>query len=132
MDVPHPPFVLVVEDDADTRNVFGWALELYGLDSDGAATGAEALQKVAERPPDAILLDIGLPDMDGKEVCRRLRQNPATRSTPIIAFTGHAMAHQVQAALDAGCDAVLTKPCDFEKVLGEIKRLLPLHFPPAT
>jgi two-component system, cell cycle response regulator DivK len=124
------PFVLVVDDHADSREMLRFGLDLIGIRTEGAESASEALRAVAENLPDAILLDIGLPDFDGYEVCRRLRQNPATRLTPIIAITGWATAADVQRAREAGCNSVLVKPCEFDKVLLELRRHLPLHFPP--
>jgi CheY-like chemotaxis protein len=125
-----PPVVLIVEDDADTRDLLCVGLQMHGIEGEVAATGREALAKASEILPDAILLDIGLPDMDGKDVCRRLRQAPATRSTPIIAFTAYAMPREVQGALEAGCNAVIVKPSAFPAVLEELRRQLPSRFPP--
>jgi two-component system, cell cycle response regulator DivK len=130
MAVNKGPFVLVVDDHADTREMLRFGLDLIGIRSEGAESAGEALQAIAENLPDAILLDIGLPDFDGYEVCRRLRQNPATRLTPIIAVTGWAGATDLQRARDAGCNSVLVKPCEFDKVLSELQRHLPLYFPP--
>jgi two-component system, cell cycle response regulator DivK len=130
MNAVQPPTVLVVDDDADNREMLGMWLDCCGFQAIEAADAAGAMTKIAERVPDAILLDIGLPDFDGYEVCRRLRQNPATRSTPIIALTGFAYPADAERARDAGCNAVLVKPCPPEQVLLELQRHLPAHFPP--
>jgi CheY-like chemotaxis protein len=125
MTVDRPTFVLVVDDHADTREMLRFALDLSGIPSEGAATAHEALQKIADLLPGAILLDMGLPDIDGYQVCQRVRQDPATRLTPIIALTGWASPTDVQRAMDAGCNAVLIKPCAFEQVLKELRQYLP-------
>jgi CheY-like chemotaxis protein len=119
--------VLVVDDDADTLEMVRFALDLHGIQSEGAATGNETLRMVSEMSPDAILLDMGLPDMTGYDVCRQLRDNPATRSTPILAVTGHAMPTDVQQAFDSGCNSVLLKPCELDTLLAELQRHLPMH-----
>jgi CheY-like chemotaxis protein len=90
------------------------------------------LQFLTEARPDAILLDIGMPDMDGYELCRRFRANPVTQSTPIIARTGYALPTDLERARDAGFSAVLIKPCAPDRVVLEIQRLLPLDFDPTA
>jgi len=129
MTVTPPPVVLVVEDDTDTWDLLCVGLKIHGIEGVVATNGQEALEMVRQVVPDAILLDIGLPDMDGTEVCRLLRENPATLLTPIIAFTGHAMPRDVQAALEAGCNAVIVKPTAFPAVMEELRRQLPARFP---
>jgi CheY-like chemotaxis protein len=126
------PTVLVVDDDADNREMLAMWLDCCGFRVIEAANALAALTTIAERPPDAILLDIGLPDVDGYEVCRRVRRNPATESMPIVALTGFAFPADVERARDAGCSAVLVKPCPPERVLLELQRRLPAFFPPAA
>lgn len=123
-----PPLVLVVEDDADTREMLRLCLQDSGIDTTAAANGHDALKKVTETPPHAILLDIGLPDIDGYDLCRLLRDRPDTRWTPIVALTGYAHPTDKQRARDAGCNAVLIKPCLPEHLLLQLQRLLPSHF----
>lgn len=130
MPVNKVPLVLVVDDHADTREVLLVWLNCCGFRGEEAEDGSSALARITENLPDAILLDIGLPDFDGYELCRRLRRDPATQSTPIIALTGWGMANDVRRAKDAGCNAVLVKPCPPERVLLELQRHLPMHFPP--
>lgn len=125
------PLVLVVDDMADKREMQCMWLECCGFRGVEAADGASALAKVAEVVPDAILLDIGLPDISGYELCRRLRQDPATQSTVIIALTGYGFPDDIQRARDAGCDAVFVKPADLGRVLLELQRRLPAFFPAA-
>lgn len=96
------PRVLVVDDHDDTRAMLCQWLDCCGFQGEQAEGGTSALAKIAENLPDAILLDIGLPDFDGCEVCRRLRRNPATASTPIVALTGYGMATEVQKPVTPG------------------------------
>jgi CheY-like chemotaxis protein len=125
------PVVLVVDDHADTREMLCMLLDCCGFRGIEAADGKSALTKIAESVPDAILLDIGLPDLDGCELARRLRQNPAAQSTPIIVLTGSGFPADIQRARDAGCDAVLVKPYPPERLLLELQRRLPSFFGPA-
>jgi CheY-like chemotaxis protein len=131
MDATRRPVVLVVDDDTDTRDVLCMWLDCCGFRGVDAGDAASVLARVAEEVPDAILLDLGLPDIDGFEVCRRLRQNPATQSTPIIVLTGYASPTDTRRALDAGCDAVFVKPAAPERLALELQRRLPSFFPPA-
>jgi CheY-like chemotaxis protein len=80
--------VLIVEDNEPVRKLLSKIVELLGYVSLGAGTGLEALQRAASQRPDAILLDIDLPDMDGRDVARKIRADPATEDIPVIAFTG--------------------------------------------
>jgi len=74
--------------------------------------------------PNIILMDPGLPNVDGWEATRRIKTNPATQSIPVIALTAHAMAGDEQKALEAGCDDYDTKPIDLKRLLGKIDNLL--------
>jgi CheY-like chemotaxis protein len=123
-----PPLVLVVDDDADTREMLRLCLECHGVDATEAANGHDALKTVSETLPNAVLLDMGLPDIDGDDLCRMLRDRPDTHRTPIIALTGYAYAADIQRARDAGCNAVLVTPCPPEHLLLELRRALPSHF----
>jgi two-component system, cell cycle response regulator DivK len=118
------PLVLVVEDDTDTRELLGFLLDIGGFEVVLARTGEEALQLAGERTPALITIDIGLPGINGLEVARRVRQNPATRSVPMIAVTGWVAQQDVARAKEAGCDVVLSKPCPPETLHAEILRLL--------
>jgi two-component system, cell cycle response regulator DivK len=123
-----PPLVLVVDDDADTREIVRLCLNCSGVEAMEAGNARDALQKVSETLPHAILLDMGLPDIDGYDLCRQFRERSDTHRTPIIALTGHAYPADLQRARDAGCDGVLIKPCPPEHILLELQRVLPSHF----
>jgi CheY-like chemotaxis protein len=120
--------VLVVDDDAVAREVLRTCLKCSGVDATGAANATDALRKVADTLPHAVLLDMGLRGTDGYDLCRLLRERPDTHRTPIIALTGAAYPADIQRARDAGCTAVLVKPCPPEYVLMELRRVLPSHF----
>ena len=78
---------------------------------------------VAERP-DIILMDLEMPIVDGWEATRRLKNNPATRDIPVIAFSAHALAGERDKALAAGCDEFDTKPVEFDRLVAKVQRLL--------
>ncbi|MEA3508410.1 MAG: response regulator [Synergistota bacterium] len=98
-----------------------------------ARSGTEGLQEAVEKKPDVILLDLGMPGMDGYEVSRRLRENPETRSIPIIAVTAldTSVGNKVR-ALDAGADAFLVKPIDETELLAQLRVMLRIREAEAT
>ena len=107
--------VLVVEDDPDARRLFEVvAAEEAGLQVTGARDGQEALDRAMVVRPDVVLLDLMLPRVDGYEVARRLRADPATRRAWIVAVTAHGDAGQ---AIEAGCNQVLFKPIAVEDLV---------------
>jgi CheY-like chemotaxis protein len=111
-----PRRVLIVEDNDDTRQMLHEALAFSGHDVREARDGATGLALAAESRPDVALIDIGLPDVDGYEVARRLRAAPGGRSIGLIAITGYGQAEDQRRAYDAGFDAHLTKPVAPERL----------------
>jgi two-component system, cell cycle response regulator DivK len=112
-----PPLVLLVEDSDAVRGAFTVLLEMSGWRVAAAPTGAEALRLASEQPPDLVLLDLGLPDLNGTEVLRRLKADPATQQIPVVALTGHDLPEERAAALAAGCADYLVKPVDTRALL---------------
>lgn len=106
--------VLVVDDNAELAFMLGLMLEEMGHDFEIASDGPKALQAAQRYRPDVILLDIGLPGMDGYEVCRAFRHDPLFKTTPIIAQTGWGQNRDKTLAVEAGFDHHLTKPVAFE------------------
>jgi CheY-like chemotaxis protein len=104
--------VLIIEDNADTAQTMRDLLELGGHEVDVAATGTEGLDAAGRFQPELVLCDIGLPGMDGYEVARALRRNPATASTRLIAISGYARDEDRQRSMDAGFDLHVAKPLD--------------------
>lgn len=102
--------VLIVDDYDEGREICAEYLAFHGYAVATAEDGEEALAKARELAPDLILLDIALPKVDGWEVARRLRADPATAKTAILALTAHALGELRRKALDVGCDGVVTKP----------------------
>ena len=112
--------ILIIEDDEAIREMLVRRLVLRGFTVETAADGETALAMIHASPPDAVLLDHGLPGISGWEVARALRAEPAFAALPIIALTAHASPPSRRDALDAGCTAFMTKPVDMnalEKVL---------------
>jgi two-component system KDP operon response regulator KdpE len=112
------PLVLLVEDDLQMRRFLRTTLVAQGLRLIEAATGAEGARLAADYVPDVVLLDLGLPDIDGIEVARRIREWSAM---PIIVLSARDQERQKVAALDAGADDYLTKPFGFPELLARIR-----------
>jgi CheY-like chemotaxis protein len=117
-----PIRVLLVDDERAAREGYAQYLTGHGFEVRGASTGREALTSAAEWLPDVIVLDLGLPDIDGWEVARRLKAEEPTMGIPIVAVTGAALPHEQVSAMRAGCDRHLSKPCSPADVLDAIQR----------
>lgn len=118
------PLVLVVDDFQDNREMFAEFLSLSGYRVAEASTGREALDQSFALLPDVILMDLSLPEVDGWEATRMLKNDARTSHIPIVALTGHALADHSREAREAGCDAFLTKPCLPEVLVVEIRKVL--------
>ncbi len=118
------PLVLVVDDYQDAREMYVEYLQFSGFRTAEARNGEEALAQAFALRPDVILMDLSLPVMDGWEATRRLKADERTRTTPIVALTGHALGGHETGAKDAGCDAYVTKPCMPDALVQEVKRIL--------
>jgi two-component system cell cycle sensor histidine kinase/response regulator CckA len=119
--------VLVVDDVADARGLISAVLELDGYEVVEAATGTEALQRV-EDEPDLVILDVHLPDIDGFEVCRRIKSNPRTATMPIVQISAifSRTEHRVR-GLTGGADAYLTKPFEPDLLVATVNALMRLR-----
>jgi two-component system, OmpR family, response regulator MprA len=118
--------ILVVDDDLAVCRSIDRALRLEGYEVIIVATGHEALEAVAQNSPDALVLDLQLPDLDGLQVCRRIRE--AGDDTPILMLTArHGIDDRVQ-GLDAGADDYLVKPFALEELLARLRALLRRRF----
>jgi two-component system CheB/CheR fusion protein len=115
--------VVVVEDNADSREMLCTMLTHTGLSCYGAADGWAALRLIDEVSPEIVLLDVGLPGMDGLEVARRVRANPRHRGVRLIALTGYGQASDRQATREAGFDYHLVKPVQPEELLAVLAHL---------
>jgi len=116
--------ILIIEDNEMNRDVLSRRLRRQGYDVLIATEGLEGLRLARQSRPDLILMDLGMPDIDGWECTRRLKADEVTSAIPVIALTAHAMLGDRQRALDAGCDDFDTKPIDFAGLLERMHRLL--------
>ena len=117
--------ILYVEDNDDNVFMLRPRLERQGFRVLVAADGESGLKLAREQRPDLILMDLGLPGLDGWEATRRLKGDGATRGIPVIALSAHAMAGDRERALAAGCDDYDAKPVNFRRLLDKIRALLP-------
>jgi putative two-component system response regulator len=116
--------VLVVDDDVSVRSSLSRLLRMEGFEVVAEADGHGALDSVRLLRPDVVLLDVVLPDLDGFEVCRRLKADPETRLTPVIMLTGLAAMEDRVRGLDAGADDFITKPPERAELLARLRSLL--------
>jgi two-component system, cell cycle response regulator DivK len=112
--------ILLVEDNDTIRGAFSILLEEGGYSVLQACSGEEAMEMADREVPDLVLMDIGLPDVNGLEVTRRLKAEEKTRSVPIVALTGRTLESDLNACRAAGCDGYLTKPIDAARLLAEL------------
>ena len=116
--------ILLVEDNELNRDMLSRRLSRKGFDVQFAFDGQEAVEKAKTLMPDLVLMDIGLPVMDGYDATKAIKSDDATKSIPVIALTAHAMAEDRKKCLGAGCDDFDTKPIDLPRLLGKIKSLI--------
>jgi len=110
------PTILIVDDVPTIRAILNRVLTTRGYHVIAAASGQEALRLARQFSPALILLDLGLPGLDGWEVARCVRADPALEEIPIIAMTGYGVFSAIRAAQDAGCQQVLRKPLDLDEL----------------
>ena len=116
--------ILLVDDEELNVYMLKRRLEKRKYDVLVATTGTEAVAKTQAERPDIVLMDVGLPDIDGWEASRRLKADPTTQAIPIIAVTAHAMADHREQSLAAGCDEFQSKPVDFAQLVEKIEALV--------
>ncbi|MBL4794245.1 MAG: response regulator [Pseudomonadales bacterium] len=116
--------ILVVEDNADSMALMEWILEDAGFDMTGVETGEECLEAVNSTKIDAILMDISLPGIDGKETTRRVRAIKKFSTLPIIAVTCQPVKDEEESIWKSGVDDLLTKPIDEKKLVARLNELI--------
>ncbi|MFC1959631.1 response regulator [Chloroflexota bacterium] len=116
--------ILIVDDDVDSLKLIGLMLQRQGYEIAAANSGTQALAKANSDSPDLIILDIMMPDMDGYEVCKRLRLNASTQDIPIIMFTAKTLVDDKVAGFEAGADDYLTKPTHPAELASRVKAVL--------
>ena len=118
------PLILIVEDYPDTRTLLSSLLRSKGYMVIEAGDGKEGVRQANRVNPDLILMDLALPELDGVEATRQIRQRQSHSQTPIFAVSAFATSDVQQDALDAGCNEVFTKPLEIEPFLGKIRATL--------
>lgn len=116
--------ILVVEDDRDIADLVGLYLTKAGFAAEIVGSGAEALTALAGQPPDLVILDVMLPHVTGTEVCRLIRANPKTATTPVIMLTARADEADRIAGLELGADDYIAKPFSPAELVARVKALL--------
>ena len=118
------PLILVVDDNASGQLLVATVLQLEGFRVDTAGSSADVLDRVHERTPDLILMDVQLPGQDGLALTRQLMADPATAGLRIVALTAYAMSGDREQALAAGCIGYITKPIDTRNLGNQVRNFL--------
>ena len=118
------PTILYIDDTENNRILVTRRLEKKGYQVVTAENAGQGLALAASSLPDVILMDMGMPDVDGWSATRELKANPKLRHIPVIALTAHAMQGDREKALEAGCDDYETKPFDFPRLFQKIEEHL--------
>lgn len=116
--------ILYIEDNPENRMLMRRVLMAEGYEVEEATDGQSGMQKAAASPPDLILMDINLPEIDGYEVTARLKQLPNMSGVPIIAVTANVMKGDREKTLAAGCDGYIQKPIDIDLLPSQIESFL--------
>lgn len=116
--------ILLVEDNEMNRDMLSRRLTRKGYDVEMAVDGQQGIDMAKAGKYDLILMDMSLPEVDGWEATRRLREDPAMSTVPIIALTAHAMSGDREKALEAGCNDYDTKPIELPRLLSKIEAAL--------
>jgi DNA-binding response OmpR family regulator len=113
--------ILAVDDESDLLLIIKTALFSEGFEVATALNGFDALAMAQENPPDLIILDMMMPEMDGFEVLKRLRESPKTEVVPVIMLTGVSERGKIRQALDSGIDYYIVKPFEFHDLISKVK-----------
>jgi CheY-like chemotaxis protein len=116
--------ILYVEDNEDNAFMLQQRLQRRGYEVVLANNGKQGIAMAQKEHPNLIVMDLGMPVLDGWEATRQLKSSPATASIPIVALSSHAMPSEREKALSAGCDDFDTKPVKFARLLAKIEALL--------
>lgn len=122
--IPRKRRVLIVDDVADQRDIHATYLRFHGYEILEARSGEEALRVTLQQRPDLLIMDVKLPRMDGWRATERLKSDPVTREIPILILTARVPKKDCARSVAAGADAYLTKPCELDKVLEQVERLI--------
>jgi len=116
--------ILLVDDVKLFRHLEATVLGSYGYETEEASGGEEALQKIRANQPDLALIDINMPGMDGLEVCRQIKSDPALQALPVIMVSASSQEEDIRQAIESGCDEYLTKPLDDAALIRKVEILL--------
>ena len=116
--------ILVIDDDIDTLRLIGLVLEKQGYQIIAVNSGHQGLLEMSKESPDLIVLDVMMPEMDGYEVARRLREDPEMSKVPILMFTARSQLRDEEMGFESGADAYLTKPTHPKEFQAHIAKLL--------
>jgi len=116
--------VLIVDDEPNILLSLEFLMQQAGLEVDTADTGESALTKIAANPPDLLLLDISLPGISGFDLLERVREQPATRTLPVVMLTAHGREVEKEKGMALGADDYITKPFSTQELVARIEALL--------
>lgn len=116
--------ILVVDDEPETAEMFALMLQLHGYQVAKAHGTTQAIQSVIRESPDAVLLDVMMPDVSGLELCRFVRRDPRTAELPVIIVSAKARPEDIRDGLEAGATKYLTKPVAQDELLAALKQAL--------
>ena len=126
------PVALIVEDETEIAELVHFHLEREGISAHAVKSGRKALDVVRSTKPDIILLDLMLPDLDGLEVCRRLKQDRETRDVPVVMLTARGAESDIVAGIEMGADDYVTKPFSPRVLLARVRAVLRRNQAPGT
>src|SRR3954466_7352358 len=118
------PRILIVEDEKDIVQVLDFGLRQAGFETVAARDASEAFARIRERAPEAVLLDLMLPDLSGTEICRQLKSNPKTATLPVIMLTARGDEVDRVVGFELGADDYITKPFSVREVVLRVKAIL--------
>ena len=118
------PKILVAEDEKDIRELIGFTLRFAGFDVELATNGAEAIESALQLQPDLIILDVRMPKMTGYEVCRQLKDNPATSDIPIVFLSAKGQETEIEQGLASGALEYIVKPFAPDELAAQVKNIL--------
>jgi len=116
--------ILIVEDNMDNYELVRYVLEREGYDVFLAVNGRDGVDAARAQKPDLILMDLGMPEMDGWKATQELKTDDETRSIPLYALTAHTLPHERKRAIEAGCDGYLSKPIQMKGFLNVVEQAL--------
>ncbi len=118
--------IVVAEDHPDMREVLAWEVESLGFSAIPVKNGKEAIERAVKEKPLLILMDIMMPEMDGREAARAIRSNPETRNIPIVAATVLFRDSDLQSCIEAGCNDYLVKPFTLRQLREKLQEFVPV------